>query len=216
MDALYVLGSGSKANNLELECSIALLKKHCLDLKNIYVVGDDPVFDGDYQHLQAHDGYKFAWQNVYGKIKLAIEKLPLSDKFILMNDDFFANADFTGESLPYYAVKNGSGGINGIYDFGIHAPYVIEKELFKNLPLNIVGPKDVSIRSFYANYSRCAPEFVDDVILRAGENMPSFFDQIENKEWFSTDDYIFTLPEFQDWIKVVAGINGIIDNDDHE
>lgn len=206
MDAVYVLGNGSQANNLELLCSINLLRKNCLDLRNIYVVGNNPGFVGDFEVLAANDDYKFPWQNVYAKIKLAIKELDLSDKFILMNDDFFANEEFMAADLPYYAVKNGNGGINGINDFGIHAPYIIEKELFNTLPLNIVAPKDISIRSFYSNFFRCPPTFVKDVIVREGENMPSFDEQVQGQPWFSTDDHIFTLPEFQNWIKNKCGI----------
>ena len=205
MDAVYILGSGSKADNLELFISIALLKKHCVDLKNIYVVGDDPGFKGDYIHLPAEDHFTDEWKNVLSKIKKAIAELPLTEKFLLMNDDFFANAPFEGDSLPYYAVNGEANDINGKYNFGIHAPYVIERELFKSMPLDVFAPKNTSIRSFYGNYFKCEPEFVKDTIMIAGAGVPSYDEQIAGKPWFSTDDHIFTLPDFVDWIKNKVG-----------
>lgn len=205
MDFVYILGEGSMANNLELFTSMSLLKKHCLDLGTIYVVGSEPGFSGDFIHLPAKDEYKHAWQNVFSKIHKAINELPLGDKFVLMNDDFFCNEDFFSKDIPYYAVKGGSGGINGIHSFEIHAPYIIEKELFKTMPISVFSPKETSIRSFYGNFFRCVPEFVKDTIIRRGEDFPSYDEQVEGKIWFSTDDKIFTYPDFLEWLKTKVG-----------
>ena len=212
MDILYILGSGSKAKNLELLCSINLLKQNCLDFRKIYVVGDDPGFDDDFIFIEFAGDKTSEWKNVYSKIKFAIENLDLSDKFILMNDDFFCNHYFKCDDLPYFALKDGAGGVNGVHFFGIHAPYIIEKKLFLTLPIQEKMPAGFSLRSFYANFFKCPPTFTKDFILRYGGEALSFDQQIKDWPWFSIDDNIMLENDFVDWLVKKAGINNFKNN----
>jgi len=200
MDAVYILGNGSLANNLELVQSIRLLRKHCLDLRNIFVVGANPPEGLDVIHIPASDNNREPWKNAWEKICIACRDERVSDDFILMNDDFFALSDFSIATLPFYAIRGASGGVNGMQSYFVHAPIRYNKEMFLSMPFNLGNPKGSSPRGFYCNFYKAKPEFIDDMIMRYGDRQPSFDDQIHGLDWFSTDDTIFTNEEFVKWI----------------
>lgn len=200
MDAVYILGNGSLSGNLELRNSIRLLKKHCLDLRNIFVVGSTPPPDLDVIHIACADNNKEPWKNAWEKICIACRDERVSDDFILMNDDFFALSDFSIATLPYYAIRGASAGVNGMQSFFIHTPIRYNKEMFLSMPFNLSNPKGSSPRSFYCNFYKVKPEFLDDMIMRYGDRQPSFDDQIHGLDWFSTDDQIWMNQEFVKWI----------------
>ena len=86
MDILYYIGGGSMHNNNELRYSLRSLQKHCRDLGKVWVVGNKPDFlqNVEYVWLEDKDGW---WKNAFSKTMKAIES-GISDKFLLMNDDF--------------------------------------------------------------------------------------------------------------------------------
>lgn len=90
-DLVYVLGSGSKYNNLEIKISITSMLKFCGHwINNIYVVGDNPrISNPRVKHINAYDISKSNKDaNIIHKILVAIKKIPtLTENFLFCSDD---------------------------------------------------------------------------------------------------------------------------------
>lgn len=90
-DLVYVLGAGSKFENLEIKISITSMLKFCDHwVGNIYVVGENPrIRNPRVTHIYAPDitrSNKDA--NIIHKIKTAIDRISnLSDVFLFCSDD---------------------------------------------------------------------------------------------------------------------------------
>lgn len=201
MDAVYILGKGSLAQNAELRYSLRSLAQNMQDLDAVYVVGERPDFLPTVLHIPAEDEYPKAWQNALYKIRLACADPQLSTEFLLMNDDFFLTKPFVGAEFPYYARKNGDGGSSGKNWFGVHCPMRLNKEFYTAMPLTPEMSGDYSPRSFYANYYRAPAEFVDDCLIRSGKRLKSFDDQIGSRGFFSIANGDMLDPHFRSWLE---------------
>lgn len=200
MDAVYILGNGSKFNNLEILSSVRSLAKHMIDLDRIFIIGEDPGFFPSAIHIKTDDSFDLKWKNAYHKIKNACGIKDLSDTFLLMNDDFIMTEPFNGSDFPYYAVRNGNGGPSGPVDFSIHCPMIIKKEWYLCMPDCSEMPKDFSPRSFYANFYRCPPLYTSDFILHAGGDCGSYDDQSKGLPCFSFGDSAMHYDDFREWL----------------
>lgn len=200
MDAVYILGDGSVADDEEIRYSIRSLEKNMLDLDHVFVVGDCPDFLTGVTHIGAKDKYDKPWKNAMHKTEVACDFEDISDNFLLMNDDFFLCEPFYGAEFPFYSKKGVDGGINGPKSFQLHCPIKINKEMYPQLPIDQSAEQDYSPRSFYANLFKAPPTPEEDCIVRNGEGLSSFDDQVEGRQWFSIGDRIMLSEEFQKWI----------------
>lgn len=201
IDVVYILGSGSLAENEEIRYSIRSLSKHLLDLRNIYIIGEDPGFLKDFEHVVSPDSFKEKWKNGYKKVRRACEIDELSDEFLLMNDDFFLLEDTIGAEFPFYALKGSNGGSCGMNSFHVHCPIRIKKDWYLQMPLELKQNACKSPRTFYANYYRAPVTFIDDCIVRAGEGCRDFNEQTRSLSFFSISDSSMLYPPFVDWLK---------------
>lgn len=200
MDAVYILGTGSLAQNLESKLSVASLRKHCLDVQTIFFIGEDPKLETPYVHFDAKDVFEKPWQNMLDKVRFACGLDEISDEFLLMNDDFFLNKSSLASEYPFFALKGGNGGNSGMHDFSIHAPIRIKKDWFKGMPLTPLSGSSFSPRTFYANFFKAPPTFTSDCIIRDESRGGLFDSQVKNKDFFSTDDTIWLDSGFVSWI----------------
>lgn len=200
MDVVYILGDGSVCGDEEIKYSVRSLVTHMVDLRNVYVVGAEPRTLPNAIHIQAADESNKFWLNAYKKTLRACEIEELSEQFILMNDDFFAVADFLGAELPYFAHKKMSGGNSGPIAFQVHMPIRFEKELYKKMPFPADMNGHFSPRSFYGNIFQCPPTYTEDCIVRVGERMPSIESQVAKREFVSVGNGHMLYPEFRAWL----------------
>jgi hypothetical protein len=203
MDAVYILGSGSLSENEEIKYSIRSLETNMLDLRNIYIIGDDPGFLKDVKYFSMRDASKEKYVNAFSKIKFASSIAELSEEFLLMNDDFFLLQPFTGADWPFYALKGSNGGSCGIHSFHMHCPIRFKKEFYLNLPFDPMSKACKSPRTFYANFYKAPPTFHDDFILRSAEGCRDFDEQIKNWPCFSIGDTAMLYPPFRKWLDVL-------------
>lgn len=201
MDAVYILGGGSLAEDEEILYSARSLCKNMLDLRDVYVVGAYPKHLPGAIHVQHDDVEDQGWKNVYHKICKACSIENLSEEFLLMNDDFFMLSEFTGADFPFYALKNSNGGTCGPHAFQVHAPMRLSKEHFLKMPFNTQQHACRSFRSFYGNFYGAPPKFVEDCIVQVGENVPDFDEQMRGKKFFSCSNCAFLNADFSDWLK---------------
>lgn len=188
MDAVYILGNGSQANDEELRYSIRSLAKNMLDLQNVWVVGDKPRCDLSIRHIPCNDSYKERWKNCLNKVQIACREPEISADFLFMYDDVFALEPFYGAELPFYTRKGRDGGISGPKSFETHRPIRFNKDAFLKIPLTLDMKGDYKPRSFYCNfYGATGPE-VDNGLIVTGKNVPPYEDQIKGREFFSILD----------------------------
>ena len=109
-DLVYVLGRGSKFNNLEIKISITSMLKFCSHwIGNIYIVGENPrIRNPKVTHIYAPDitrNNKDA--NIIHKLLVAIEKVPkLSDNFLFCSDDILVTKKSDWEDFaPRYVLE---------------------------------------------------------------------------------------------------------------
>ncbi len=100
MDVLYILGRGSKHDNLELRLSIRTLEANGKNIDRVFIVGNKPEWVQNVIHIPAEDTYQ-KMQNHAHKVLKAIYG-GISEDFLLMNDDFFMLKPFDVETYPYY------------------------------------------------------------------------------------------------------------------
>lgn len=165
MDVLYYIGDGSSHHNLELRLSLRTLEKHCKDVERVFIVGNRPEFLQNVEYFWVEDKGKW-YQNAVTKTVAAI-KNGISDKFLLMNDDFFLTKDLD-ENYPYYnkgdipetpqndyykVVVNTRKYLKSIgkpyKHYGVHCPMVIDKDKYMSLEEHFGKP--MSIRCLYGN-----------------------------------------------------------------
>lgn len=200
MDAVYILGKHSQAEDEELRYSLRALCTNMLDLRKVYVVGHLPDFLKDVHHIPCEDNHEKRWKNALEKTRLAATTDGITDEFLLMNDDFFPLEPFEGSDLPFYAVKGGEGGCNGKLDFQVHTPIRFKKDWYAQLPLTLDMSGDWSPRSFYCNFYGAPPTFITDPILRPGTNMPDFDTQSKERNFFSISNGAMCNVEFVTWL----------------
>lgn len=201
MDVVYILGTGSLAENQEILYSVRSLCDHMEDLGDIYVVGEKPQNLPGLLHYKFDDCHDEGWKNTYLKVVRACGLENLSEEFLLMNDDFFIRSPLIGESYPFYSVKGSNGGPCGQHSFQIHCPIRLSKEMFLKMPFDINSKACKSWRTFYANFYGAPPNFVDDNIAITGENVEDFDIQTAGLPFFSCSNSAFLNPRFTDWIK---------------
>lgn len=200
MDVVYILGSGSLVNNEEIRYSIRSLVENMIDMRNLYIIGEKPHFIQNVQHHFLPDSDKKSWKNVYNKIMFACEIPELSDEFLLMNDDFFLLEPFQGVCFPYYSLKGIDGGTCGRYSFQVHCPFKIYKEWFKKLPIDLSTKGNLSLRSFYANFTNQTPIPTTDPIIRTGNDYLKIDEQLIGRDFFSISDSDMLDPVFVNWL----------------
>jgi hypothetical protein len=164
MDVLYYIGDGSSHHNLELRLSLRTLERH-FNADKLWIVGNRPEFLQNVEYLWVEDKGKW-YQNAVTKTVAAI-KAGISDKFLLMNDDFFLTKDLD-ENYPYYhrgdipetpvndyqkIVVNTRKYLESIgkpyKHYGVHCPIIIEKD--KYMSLSDLFGQPYSIRCLYGN-----------------------------------------------------------------
>jgi len=203
MDLVYILGTGSLSNNDEIRYSLRSIHKHMLDKGNVYVVGNRPDFLKDVTFIHGVDNFVDRWKNAYYKTLQACNIEELSDEFLFMNDDFFATQNFTGEEVPFFALKNSNGGACGKHSFAVHYPIRFNKDMFKKMPVSLEMKGHISPRTFYGNFYNAPPTFTEDCILRVFEREDDYEIVRKDKRFFSTDDLTFQNQIFRDWLQSI-------------
>lgn len=200
MDAVYILGSESPANNEEIRHSVRSLDRHMADLRDIYIIGEDPGFLPGAKHIYHPDASPDKWRNGYEKVKRACEEPGISDTFLLMNDDFILQDDFIGDEFPYYALEKADGGTCGPRWFGVHCPIQINKAAYLKMPFDPAGGVCKSPRTFYANIYGFPVKLTKDHTVNLYSQLGTFDEQTKGKPWFSFSNNTAADPGFMRWL----------------
>lgn len=200
MDVVYILGTGSEANDIEIRYSLRSLEKNMLDLGKVFIVGVCPSFLKNIIHIPILDSYPKKWQNAYLKISTACFDARVSDDFLLMNDDFFILEPFEGALFPFYSLKKADGGPDGPHSFHIHCPIRYNKEMFLKMPLSTESSGAHSLRTFYSNFYRCPRYPTQDFILPGPFAGKTYNDQVDGWPSFTIGTQLAKRPDFIEWL----------------
>lgn len=103
---VYVLGTASPCNNLELKYSLASIRKYCESKYRVFIIGDHPGFEGDFIHIPDTDRGRNKQHNIMLKIQTACNIPDISNPFLFVNDDFVFIRPFTPLQIPEYYNTN--------------------------------------------------------------------------------------------------------------
>lgn len=108
IDCVYILGSGSKHLDIEFFYSLKGVKKFLRNVRRVHVIGDSPqcACYGSpaipFNHVPHPDRHPDKQKNARDKLKRACETADITERFLLMNDDFYFTQEVDAESVPYY------------------------------------------------------------------------------------------------------------------
>jgi hypothetical protein len=225
MDVVYILGTGSLWGNNEIRYSLRSIEKF-FDFEKVFVVGEYPQWMKGAIHIPAKDETQIKQENALRKLLVACNDTRISEKFVLMNDDFFFLEK--RENIPYYSrgsidevIKKhpiGSGcyfqslvdtrnalkntGKRKIIDYGVHSPFVCEKKKLVTA-MEFAQKKGAhSLRTVYGNLFFIQAEKINtasrDFKVR-GEQ----FDEKLVKDWsfLSSDDSLVLSKDFRTFLQ---------------
>jgi hypothetical protein len=227
IDLVYILTNASKWQNNEIRYSLRSVEKNLnMQIGKIFIVGYLPKFieTKEVWHIDTQDFYTNKLRNAVRKIKAACNDQRVSDRFILMNDDFFimkktdeikywikgtlarAMRKYKAYKGYYYnAIRDTknlleSMGIENPMDFEIHAPIIIEKKRFLDIDrkLDLESKRGLVFRSIYGNLNHIKGEIVPDVKIYGKQ--ANKLDNFKNYNIISTDNKIVLDSKFQKWI----------------
>lgn len=102
IDLVYILGGGSVHQHKELDYSIRSVQKFLTGYRNIYVVGDKPLIEGPYIHIDVRDHNRNKQDNIRRKLLAACKINVLTQEFAMMNDDYFFHTPLDIATIPNY------------------------------------------------------------------------------------------------------------------
>lgn len=212
MDVVYILGNAIKYQNVELRYSLRSLVN--LPHQRVFFVGGKPDWIRGIHHIPTEQrGTK--WENARKNIRAIADSPDISDKFILMNDDFFILRPVEKPALynrgPLETKLNekrplntywqrGENTLKALKEYGVaiplcfetHTPVVMEKRRLRIYFAQDLIKDDQFLRSMYFNLTEEKSLFRIDCKYGDLINPP--------KDYFSTTDVLGRSPQFSAWI----------------
>lgn len=88
-DLLYIVGSGSKHNDVELRYSLRSIEANCKGYDRVFVVGRKPAWLTGVEFIPCDDVYDCTHKNMMRKILVACHQSDISEDFVMQGDDHF-------------------------------------------------------------------------------------------------------------------------------
>lgn len=220
IDFVYILGSGSKWFNNEIRYSLRSLKyvKH----GKVFIVGNFPDWIRNAIHIPAVDSYEHKLKNAIHKIRTACKDPRVSEKFVLMNDDFIflrphpQIIDYTlgtiRTAIENHSTKEGyyfnalgstrdvlqQAGIDDPINYEVHYPIVFEKKKFLAMTDALAWDEmGYLFRSIYGNIYGLGNRKREDTKIYSIKDLSQFTD----KDLISTSDRVVLFHQFQKFIE---------------
>lgn len=217
---MYILGRGSKWRNNEIRFSLRSVEKY-LPHRKIWIIGERPKFLRNIEHIHATDAYDNKLTNAVFKIRAACREGEISDRFVLMNDDFFflrptprietftlgnmaaAIIDHKTQAGYYFTALRetrnllNAAGFADPVNYEVHYPIVIEKKKFLEATDAIDWTDHAYLfRSVYGNtFGLGGKKRLDTKIYDISE-----LKRLSKGDMISTSDRVVLRPEFQGFI----------------
>jgi len=220
-DLVYILRPSAWRDN-EIRYSLRSVQKNMDCAGRVFIVGHRPRFISDQvTHIPAEDPYNNKLRNAVHKIRIACADPRVSEKFVLMNDDFFFLKRH--EEIPFYnrgrltvMIKKHETragyyfkalrttcemlenmGVKDPKDFEVHCPIVLDKTNFLRITGEIGNDDGYVFRSAYANLMGMKGKYRRDVKNRSNFKV----EDISRLDILSTDDKVVLTARFQKFIR---------------
>lgn len=103
MDLLYLLGGGSKHNDVELRYSLRSIEKNCTGYDRVILVGRKPEWVQGVEFYSCADDMGCAHKNMMKKILHACKESDISEEFVMQADDHFYVKPYDFKDIkPYH------------------------------------------------------------------------------------------------------------------
>lgn len=103
MDIVYVIGNGSKKDNLELRMSLRSIEKYGENIGTVIVVGFPPSWlSNDVVKVQVDDKYVYKHSNILMCIEKVVDLGLVKGDFLYSSDDHFYCREVDFDKYPYY------------------------------------------------------------------------------------------------------------------
>lgn len=171
------MGRGSLWQDKEIRYSLRSIEKHLINYRDIWLVGQLPVFLHKVNHISFEDEHPCKETNIYRKILRACQEDSISEDFLFFNDDHFLLQDFNAPEFPFYyksdlrasskAMRDGNRykkAVDNSYrtlqtfgfdtkSFDTHTPILYNKKKFIEVMTKFDWSQRVSfvVKSMYAN-----------------------------------------------------------------
>ncbi len=89
MDLLYLLGHGSRHDNVEIRYSLRSIEKWCKGYDRVFVVGQYPEWMKNVEYIPCPDDQGYAHKNMMKKILHVCKNSDISEDFVMQADDHF-------------------------------------------------------------------------------------------------------------------------------
>ena len=103
MDILYVIGQGSKHDNLELRWSLRSISKYGANVGNVIVAGFPPDWLSEKViKIPVRDKYSYKHSNILRCIEEVVDNNIVAGDFLYSSDDHFYVKQTDFDHYPYY------------------------------------------------------------------------------------------------------------------
>ena len=103
MDILYILGAGSRKDNLELRMSLRSISKYGSNIGRVIVAGAPPKWlSDDVVQMTVGDPYGYKHQNILHCIEQVIDAGLVKGEFLYSSDDHFYVKPVDFDNYPYF------------------------------------------------------------------------------------------------------------------
>jgi hypothetical protein len=188
----------------------------------VFIVGECPDWIRNAIHIEAVDSFEHKLKNAIHKIRMACMDSRISEKFVLMNDDFIflkpteripdyilgpmtrAIADHsTKDGYYYHAFKKTltllqEAGFNSPANYEVHYPIVIEKKKFLRMTDSIDWAEHGYLfRSVYGNIFNLGQQKRSDPKIYSVKELDTF----KGSDIISTSDRVVLFYQFQKFVE---------------
>lgn len=210
MDILIALGTGSKAQDIELKYALRGIEKHLLGYKNVILVGTKPNWIKNIDYIPAEDIPGKKQFSIFRKIMMGSEGSTYN--FAFWNDDHFLLKDLAIEDIKFWYEKEMDywkklaigqyqkavintmelPGVNNYYT-DIHFPIIYNRGKFEKLQDLEWGKKEYVIKSAYTRNETEGFEPAFDLKLSDPRiSKEQILAKIKNRLFFSTGPHSMT------------------------
>lgn len=222
MDVVYILGDGSKWNDNEFKYSLRSVAKYLKNFSRVVVIGSLPrcnheSLDIPFLFIPYADRDGDKQQNARSKLLHICNTAGISERFLLMNDDFFFLKDCTlDESFPYFrmgtitqhiawrennpsnylrSLRNTEAALKAkglpLRDYEVHGPIVYDKTKLRQVlttEFNWDTKHGMLIRSVYANFCQVEGTVLSDLKIDSPQPRAEIERKVKGRLFFSIGD----------------------------
>lgn len=215
IDIVYPLKEDD-SDYLELKYSLRSLKNY--QHKNVYLVGGKPSWVKNVKHIPFNDSFLDPQHNVLRKLYAISKNDQISQRFILMNDDFFIlrkvkkiHYFYTGTYYNFLKRQRSKGESSFLSsadktwqmlanypnpkNYGVHVPIMFDRNKLKSM-MEGLGNKIYHLRSMYGNYYNVRGNKMNDVKAKDIRTL----NMLRNGTFISVTDDFFRSNHFSAYI----------------